>query len=79
MILGYSLDSAIIDHVLSPSTYVIGNFSAIPDPTISYSFDGTDNAFMTFTPSLQTVPGVIGLAADLDNGLDYATLGILSH
>ncbi len=49
-------------------------------PVVSYSFDGSDDGLMTFTPPLMTQPGVVGQAMDLSNlQNDIATLGICIH
>ena len=46
-------------------------------PVVSYSFDGSVNGQMTFTPPLMTQLGVVGHAMDLSNlQNDIVTLGI---
>ena len=52
-------------------------FTDSPVPVFTYSFDGADDALLTFSPPLLTEPGVIGQAADLNRGpVDTAVLGM---
>ena len=52
-------------------------FTDGPVPVFTYSFDGADDALLTFSPPLVTELGVIGQAADLNRGpVDTAVLGM---